>query len=50
VKQRAFEIAKEVLRKINKLCDLSHLIDLSRKYQIISPGIIEEILDDGTLF
>ncbi len=49
-KQRIFEIAKGGLRKINNLCDLSLLIELSRKHQMIGPQIIEEIMDDGALF
>ena len=49
-KQRIFEIANEMLRKVNNLCDLSLLIDLSRKPQMTGPLIIEENMDDGALF
>lgn len=49
-KQRIFEIAKGVLRELNNWCDLSLLIELSRKHQMIGPRIIEEIMDDGALF
>ena len=49
-KQRIDEIVEGVLRKINNPCDLSLLIELSKKQQLIGPQIIEEIMDDGTLF
>ena len=48
--EKIFEHTGGVPRKINNLCDLSLLIGFSFQKEVIDPEIVENIINDGSLF
>ena len=45
-----YEHSEGLPRKINHLCDLAFLVGFGNKAKMISSGIVEDIIDDGTVF
>jgi len=45
-----YEHSEGLPRKINHLCDLAFFVGFGNKAKMISSGIVEDIIDDGTVF
>lgn len=45
-----YEHSEGLPRKINHLCDLAFLVGFGNKAKMINSGIVEDIIDDGTVF